>query len=124
MAMLKKAVCRRATPSVVVSGSGHVLAGMANCAASQALCPMVWRSTTLCGLGPQVVISRKRTASAYGIFSTVRRTGTAIGVEVAVPGFGLVTFTAARRPTGMATVPVDVSWVSDTKTVGKAAPAK
>src|ERR1035438_7902757 len=99
MAMLKKAVCRRATPSVVLCGSGHVLAGMANCAASQALCPMVWRSTTLCGVGPQVVISSKRTALAYGIFSTARRTGTAIGVEVAVPGFGLVTFTRSEEHT-------------------------
>ncbi len=47
-----------------------------------------------------------------------------MGVEVAVPGFGLVTFTAARRPTGIATVPVAVSCVSDTKVVGSAAPAK
>ena len=36
-----------------------------------------------------------------------------------VPGFGLVTFTAARRPTGIATVPVAVSFVSDTNVVGQ-----
>ena len=47
-----------------------------------------------------------------------------MGVEVAVPGFGLVTLTAARRPTGMATAPVAVSLVSDTNVVGSAAPAK
>jgi len=47
-----------------------------------------------------------------------------MGVEVAVPGFGLVTLTAARRPAGMAIAPVAVSAVSDTKAVVSAAPAK
>ena len=56
--------------------------------------------------------------------SFATRTGTAMGAEVAVPGLGLVTLTAARRPTGMATVPVAVSVVSDTKAVVSAAPAK
>ena len=85
---------------------------------------MVCRSTTFCGVGPQVVICRKRTASLYGIFSLATRTGTAIGLEVAAPGLGLATLTAARRPAGMAMAPVAVRAVSDTKVVGSAAPAK
>ena len=47
-----------------------------------------------------------------------------MGAEVAAPGLGLATFTAASRPTGMATAPVAVRDVSDTKVVGSAAPAK
>ena len=35
-----------------------------------------------------------------------------------------MTFTAARRPTGIAIAPVAVSCVSDTKVVGSAVPAK
>ena len=48
----------------------------------------------------------------------------AIGTELAPPGLGLVTFTAANRPTGMVTVPDAVNCVGETKVVVSAAPAK
>src|ERR1700733_3114897 len=99
---------------------------MANCAVSQFSMPMVCNSAMLAGVGPQLAFCRKRTASEYAIFTDAAGncTGTATGVDVRLPGLGLVTLTPAMPPKGMATVPAAVSLVSDTQGVVSAPPAK
>src|SRR5271169_6409189 len=132
-ARLKNTVWMRLGPSVRELASGQALGASANCSFSQASRPISCRCAMEAGVAPQLAISRKRTASANGMQTegaplAVQFCATACGitngVEVTVPGLGLVTLSATWRGPTAATVAVAVMVVLDTTVVVSATPPR
>src|SRR5271165_1445385 len=132
-ARLKNSVWMRLGPSVRELASGQALGAIANCSFNQALRPISCRCATEDGVAPQVAISRKRTASAKDIHTEgaplavhfcAIACGITNGLEVTVPGFGLVILSETWRGPTAATVAVAVTVVLDTTVVVSATPPR